>query len=288
MAEFILSAFADEAGGGLLSQIDALKANSLTHIEPRGLDEGNISTFTAEQARNVRKVLDEHGIGVSAVGSHFGKINIKDDFAPHFESFKQCVENAAILGTENIRMFSFFISEGENPDAYRDEVFERLEKMCDYSVANGIWCCHENEKGIYGDNDVRCLDILRTLKGKIKGVFDPANFIQCKVEILPAYEMLKDYIEYMHIKDCRLSDGFVVPCGSGDGNLEELLRRFKEKDGKRFLTLEPHLKVFAGLENLEEDGGKSSVSEEFTYPTNRDAFNAACDAFHKVLKAATE
>ncbi len=288
MAEFVLSAFADEAGGGLLSQIDALKANGLTHIEPRGLDEGNISTFTAEQTKNVKKILDEHGIGVSAVGSHFGKINIKDDFAPHFESFKQCVENAAILGTENIRMFSFFISDGENPDVYRDEVFERLEKMCDYSASNGIWCCHENEKGIYGDNDDRCLDILSTLKGKIKGVFDPANFIQCKVEILPAYEKLKDFIEYMHIKDCRLSDGFVVPCGSGDGNLEELIRRFKEKDGKRFLTLEPHLKVFAGLENLEEDGGKSSVSEEFTYPTNRDAFNAACEAFRKVLKAATE
>lgn len=286
MAEFLLSAFADEAGGGLLSQIDALKANGLTHIEPRGLDEGNISTFTAEQAKNVKKILDEHGIGVSSIGSHFGKINIKDDFAPHFESFRQCVENAAILGTENIRMFSFFISDGEDPAVWRDEVFARLEKMCDYARQHNVWCCHENEKGIYGDTDDRCLDILSTLNGKIKGIFDPANFIQCKVEILPAYEKLKDYIEYMHIKDCRMSDGFVVPCGKGDGHLVELIKLFNEKEGKHFLTLEPHLKVFAGLENLEEDGGRSSVSEEFTYPTNRDAFNAACDAFHEVLKKA--
>lgn len=283
MANFILSAFADEAGGGILSQIDALKANGLTHIEPRGLDEGNISNFTAQQAKKFKEVIDEHGIGVSSIGSHFGKININDDFTAHFESFKQCVENANIVGTQNIRMFSFYVDKGTDYAAVRDEVFERLEKMCDYARANGIWCCHENEKGIYGDNDERCLDILTTLNGRIKGIFDPANFIQCGVEILPAYEKLKDYIEYMHIKDCRMSDGFVVPCGKGDAHLPELLREFAKKDGDRFLTLEPHLKVFDGLKDLELTGGAESVKEEFEYPTNRDAFNAACDAFRAVL-----
>ena len=140
MAEFIFSAFADEAGGGLLAQIDALKANGITHIEPRGLDAGNISNFTAEQVKEVKKILDEHGIGVSSVGSHFGKINIKDAFEAHFDSFKQCVENANILGTENIRMFSFYIDENEDYNSYRDEVFERLEKMADYARSGNIWC----------------------------------------------------------------------------------------------------------------------------------------------------
>lgn len=286
MAEFLLSAFADEAGGGLLSQIDALKANGLTHIEPRGLDEGNISDYTSAQAKEVRKILDDNGIGVSSIGSRFGKINIKDDFTEHFEQFRQCVENACILGTENIRMFSFYYPADEDPAIFRDAVFERLDKMADTARASGIWCCHENEKGIFGDNDDRCLDILKTFEGKIKGIFDPANFIQCKVEILPAYEKLKDYIEYMHVKDCRMSDGFVVPCGRGDGNLEELIRRFSKKEGTHFLTLEPHLKVFAGLKDLELTGGAESVREEFEYPTNRDAFNAACAAFRTVLEKA--
>ena len=286
MAKFILSAFADEAGGGLLDQIAALKANGLTHIEPRGLDEGNISGFTAAQAKAVKEVLDAHGIGVSSVGSYFGKISIEDDFAPHFEEFKQCVENACILGTKNIRMFSFYMPEGKAPAVYKDAVFERLEIMADYARKSDIWCCHENEKGIYGDTDDRCLEILTAFEGKIKGIFDPANFIQCHVEILPAYEKLHPYIEYMHVKDCRMKDGFVVPCGKGDGHLVELLRRFHEKDGDRFLTLEPHLKVFSGLENLELTGGKESVKEEYEYPTNRAAFDAACAAFHSVLAEA--
>ncbi len=286
MAHFLLSAFADEAGGGLLSQIDALKANGFTHIEPRGLDGGNVSDITAAQAKEVRRILDEHGIGVSAVGSRFGKIGITDAFEPHFDEFKRCVETACILGTQNIRMFSFYIPDGDDAERYRDEVFERLEKMADYSRSNGIWCCHENEKGIYGDVDDRCLDILKTFEGKIKGVFDPANFIQCHVEILPAYGKLENYIEYMHVKDCRMSDGFVVPCGKGDGNIEVLLRRFNEKDGDRFLTLEPHLTVFDGLKSLERNGGADSVSEQYLYPSNRSAFDAACSAFKEVLERA--
>lgn len=283
MATFILSAFADEAGGGLLSQIRALKDNNMTHIEPRGLDYGNISDYTAADCREMRMILDYNGIGVSALGSPFGKINIEDDFAPHFEKFRRGVENACILGTKNIRMFSFYFNEQQNPDAYRDVVFERLEQFCDYSLQHGIQCCHENEKGIYGDNETRCLDILKTLKGKIKGVFDPANFVQCGVKILPAYTLLKDYIEYMHIKDCRYEDGFVVPPGKGDACLQELLALFAQQEGERFLTLEPHLKVFAGLKDLEPDGGEASVSERYTYPTNRDAFDAAAQHLHGLL-----
>ena len=284
MAEFILSAFSDEAGGGILEQIAALKRNGLTHTEPRGLDYGNISEYTEEQCKELKKILDDNGIGVSAIGSPFGKINIEDDFEPHFELFKRNVENACILGTDKIRMFSFFFNEKQKPEDFRDEVFERLEKFADYSLKSGIWCCHENEKDIYGDIAERCLDIYKTFEGKIKGVFDPANFIQCGVQIIPAYEMLEDYIEYMHVKDCVWETGKVVPAGKGDGELVELLRRFSKKDGKKILTLEPHLTVFEGLAALEGEGGTADqLKNDFTYPSQAASFDAASEALHEVL-----
>ncbi len=288
MATFHLSAFADEAGKTLAEQIDALKAHGMTHLEPRGLDEGNISVYTVEQAKEVKKVLDANGIGISSIGSHYGKIEITDDFAPHFEAFKNCVEVANILGTKRIRMFSFYFTKGENHEEYRDEVFERLDKMAAYSLESGVWCCHENEKEIYGDIDTRCLDIYKTFKGKIKGIFDPSNFIQCGVEILPAYEMLKDYIDYFHVKDCMFEGGQVRPAGKGDGHIVELLKRLAaDKDGDHFLTLEPHLKVFDGLKDLETEGGTADVlKDDFTYPTNRAAFDAAADALDDCLEAA--
>lgn len=283
MAEFYLSAFADEAGKEIMTQIRALKENGLTHLEPRGLDEGNISDYTTEQCKEVKRILDDNGVGVSAIGSPFGKINIKDDFEPHFEKFKRTVENACILGTQRIRIFSFFFDPEDDFKAYRDEVMERLDRFASYSLKSGIWCCHENEKDIYGDTEHRCLDILQTLDGKIRGVFDPANFIQCGVDILPAYALLEPYIDYLHIKDCLYEGGKVVPAGQGDGKIPELLRLFSKKEGKRFLTLEPHLKVFSGLTDLEKKAGERSIGDDFAYPTNQDAFRAAAAALKDCL-----
>lgn len=288
MATFYLSAFADEAGGGILEQIDALKAHGMTHLEPRGLDEGNISLYSTEQAKELKKLLDDKDIKISAIGSHYGKIKITEDFNEHFDNFKKCVEVANILETKRIRMFSFYFSENENHSDYRDEVFERIGKMCDYSFKNGIYCCHENEKGIYGDNAERCFEILSEFKGKLKGVFDPANFIQCGVQILPAFELLKDYIDYLHIKDCIYDDGSIRPAGLGDGQIVQLLKRFNEiNKNDTFLTLEPHLKVFDGLKDLEEEGGTADkLKDDFTYKTNRDAFDVAANALKDCIEKA--
>lgn len=288
MATFYLSAFADEAGGGIKEQIEALKAHGMTHIEPRGLDEGNISLYTEEQAKALKKILDESKIQISAIGSHYGKIKITEDFSEHFENFKNCVKVAKILGAKRIRMFSFYFSENEKYEDYKDEVFRRIELMCNYALENGIFCCHENEKGIYGDNEERCFEILSHFKGKLKGVFDPANFIQCGVKILPAFELLKDYIDYLHIKDCVYSDGSIRPAGTGDGEIVELLKRFNEvKNSDTFLTLEPHLKVFDGLKDLEEEGGTADkLKDDFTYKTNREAFDVAANALKECLEKA--
>ncbi len=286
--KFYLSAFADEAGNTIAEQIDALKAHKMTHIEPRGLDYGNISVYTVEQAKELKKILDDNGIGVSALGSPYGKIEITDDFAPHFEQFKKSVEVANILETKRIRMFSFFFTKGQSYEEYKDEVFERLDKMCSYSLENGVMCCHENEKDIYGDIAVRCLEIFKAFPGKIRGVFDPANFIQCGEEILPAYEMLKSYIDYFHVKDCLFDGGKVRPAGLGDANIVELLKRAaKDKDCDTFLTLEPHLKVFDGLKDLEGEGGTADqLKDDYTYPSNRAAFDAAANALDDCLTKA--
>lgn len=284
MANFLLSAFADEGGSTIEEQIDALKANGIDHIEPRGINGVNIADFTSEMAKELKKRLDDAGIGVSSMGSPFGKIEITDDFAPHFEKFKQCVENACILGTSNIRMFSFYFTKGESHAEYRDEVFERLEKMCDYSLRSGVWCCHENEKEIYGDTAERCLDIYSTLKGRIAAVFDPANFIQCGVDIPSALDMLAPYIRYFHIKDAVYATGNVVPAGKGEGHLSEVVARANTFEGDVFLTLEPHLRVFDGLAALENEGGTAyKLKDDYSYPTNRDAFDAAAAAMKELI-----
>ena len=202
MAKFIFSAFCDESGENTIEgQIKACKANGITHMELRGFGEDlNINNLSVEQAKEMKKTIDKEGMAVSSIGSGYGKIEITDDFEPHFEAFKNTVEVAKILGAKYIRMFSFYFTNGESYDEYRDEVIGRVKAMADYATENGLICCHENEKGIYGDTAERCLDLLENCGENLRAVFDPANFIQCGVDTVKAYDLLENHVEYFHIK----------------------------------------------------------------------------------------
>ncbi|MBQ3223997.1 MAG: sugar phosphate isomerase/epimerase [Clostridia bacterium] len=279
MAKFRLSAFADEASPALSEQIEALREAGVGMVELRGVNGKNVSTLTVEEAKEAKKMLDEGGIAVSSIGSPYGKIKITDDFAPHMELFKKGMELTKILGAQHVRMFSFYMPEGEAPEAYKDEVFARLDKMACAAREAGVQLLHENEKGIYGDTDERCLEILKEFSGRILGVFDPANFLQCKVKPIEAMAKLKDYIAYMHIKDAIFADGSVVPCGMGDGNLPEILSTMAQRADGMVLSLEPHLTVFDGLKGLQDE----EVKHKFVYESSRAAFAAAADALKATL-----
>ena len=115
---------------------------------------------------------------------------------------------------------------------------------------------------------------------KLKGIFDPANFIQCSVDIDLAWQTLKEYIYYMHIKDA-LEDGNIVPAGSGVGKIKEISKDFIGCGGK-FFTIEPHLTVFDGLAALEREGETSKIGG-FEYSNADVAFDTACNAFKQII-----
>ena len=273
-------AFSDEAGSALSAQIEAMRRNGLAGPELRGVDGQNISDLTEEKAREVRARLDDAGLRVRSLGSPIGKISLADDFAAHLDKLRHTVDLARILGAGRIRMFSFYPREGQRPEEMRGQVLDQLGAMLDACEGSGVLLCHENEKGIYGDNAARCLDLL-TAETRMLGIFDPANFIQCGQDTLEAWALLKDRTDYLHIKDAFFADGRVVPAGRGEGRLPEIVRDFIARGG-RAVTVEPHLTVFAGLKDLEREGGRSAVGQ-YAYASAGEAFDAACAALREIV-----
>lgn len=254
MSNFILSAFSDEIDQDLSIQMSELKYHGINYIEMRGVNGKNISDYTTAEIKEVKNQLDQNGFKISALGSPFGKININDDFEPHYEKFKNAIELAKILNTDYIRIFSFFITDGKDPSVYRVEVLRRLKLMVDYAASNNITLLHENEKDIYGDTPQRCLDILKTINSPfLRATFDPANFIQVGVEPYSAFLDMKEYVIYFHVKDAKLADGEVTPAGEGDGRILDLLKLIKEEGYNGFLSIEPHLANFVGFSDFELD-----------------------------------
>lgn len=256
MSGFTISAFADEIDSNLTMQMDVLASLGIHHIEMRGVNGKNISEHSTESIREIKKQLDARGFKISAVGSPIGKMDVTQDFEPHFKLFLHVLELAAILGTRYIRIFSFYIPQGQKPEQFRDEVMERMAQMVKAAEKAGIILLHENEMGIYGESAGRCLDILQTINSpNLKAIFDPANFIHANEITFPyAYQLLKDHVIYMHIKDALLEDGAVVPSGEGDGKLPEILTDLYHSGFSGFLSLEPHLASFEGFSQLQREG----------------------------------
>ncbi len=281
MNDIRIFAFADEASAEITGQIAAMQRNGLNGLEIRNADGTNVSDLTLDKAKEIRARMDDAGLSVWSIGSPIGKIDIvKDDFAAHLNKFRHTLDVADVLGAKNIRLFSFYIPAGEKPENHRGKVFEQMGAMIDAAAGRGIDLCHENEKGIYGDMAVRCLELHKEFPA-LKAVFDPANFIQCGQDTWEGWQMLKPYVKYLHIKDA-LADGNVVPAGKGIGQVPRIVKEYLAMGGTA-LTLEPHLKVFDGLAALERENDKSAVGA-YCYKTNDEAFDAACAALSEILK----
>ena len=285
MAYYKISGFADEIAESVDTQFEVLNKLNMGYFEPRGIDGKNISRLTDEEVAHLKERMVAAGIKISSIGSPIGKMKLEDDFTEHFAKFQRVVEIAKLLDTKYIRMFSFYHAGGDVWTAEeREVVLARLRQMIAYAKEQDIVLLHENEKDVYGDTADRCADLMKELYcDNFKAVFDPANFVQCGQDTKYAYSILKDYIEYMHIKDAILETGRVVPAGMGDGNLEYILNELFKNGYDGFLSLEPHLGSFAGLADLELDDKMLDLpqSGEGTFTL---AYRALCDILDRIQK----
>ena len=276
MANLKLSAFADEYTDGFAEQLLAMREFGITHIELRHADKKNVSVLTADEVKEIKKMLDASGIGVSSIGSPLGKITLDGDMDEHLETARRVFETANTVGAKFVRMFSFYAPEGKDVTQMKGDVYDALEKLVLLARAHGVTLCHENEAKIYGDIPERCREIIDHFGGELKCVFDMGNFVLEGVDPYPAaYELLKKDIAYFHSKDA-LAAGAIVPPGKGEAKIREILAAHREYAKEDFfVSLEPHLQLFSGLNAL--------VGRSFENPYQyADAKSAFADAVTKL------
>jgi sugar phosphate isomerase/epimerase len=276
MAKIILSAFADEYSADFGEQLSGMRDFGIDFVEVRGVDGKNVSDLTPLEVVEAKNKLDYFGIGVSSIGSPIGKVKLDGDLNAHMDMAKRVFETANYLETDYVRMFSFYAPEGKNIVDCKDLVFEELDKLTALARSHGVVLCHENEAKIYGDIPTRCREIYDAFGGEIQTVFDMGNYVLEGVKpYSEGYGLLKDSIAYFHIKDA-LSAGAIVPPGCGEAHIKEILAdhvAYAKEDF--FVSVEPHLQLFSGLNAL--------VGRKFDNPYKyNDAKEAFTDAVNKL------
>lgn len=278
MAKYVLSAFADEAGSSLDEQIAALKRNEIGYIEPRNINGKPILTLTDEELRKVKEKLDANGIKVNSLGSPIGKYPITEPFEKHLVDFHRAIEVCKILGTDKMRMFSFFVKQTELA-IYRNEVMRRLNVMTEIARENGIMLCHENESEIYGQNPEEMLDLMNNVEG-LYGIFDPANYRMNNCDVIAGINATLVNLAYLHIKDAIFESQIIVPAGDGEGRIAEVLDMVNNAtDDVVYLTLEPHLFLFDAYKLIDNH----ELKGKYTFKNNSESFDFAANALKALL-----
>ena len=240
---WMLTGFADEISPDLDEQLQTLAAEEIRHLELRGVWEKNVLNLSDGELHELKTRLADAGVGVSSIGSPIGKIPVTDPFDAHMASFARALHVARLLDAPYVRVFSFFIPEGEDPASYREEVLDRMGRLASAARSVEVTLLHENEKHIYGDVPERCRHILEGVNSpSLRAAWDPANFVQCGVRPhTDGYDLLRPYIAYVHVKDAVRETGEIRPAGEGDGEVRETLRALQSSGFDGYFSLEPHL-----------------------------------------------
>ena len=267
MKNVYISGFADEIDPMLDAQLPVVKELGMAHICLRAADGMGVAEYTPEAFREkLLPRLRAAGIRLSSLGSPIGKINIDDEeaFQKQLVQLENLCQMCNATDCRYIRIFSFWMPAGMDPEQFRPQVVEKLRAFLKVAEKYGVVLIHENEKNIYGDTAQRCKVLFEELQSPcFKAAFDFANFVQCGEDPEVCWECLKEHVAYIHIKDAVFGKGENVVCGTGDGKIAQILEQAICREGyEGFLTLEPHLVLFDTLQSLEIEDAKDVISQD--------------------------
>ena len=243
-----LSAFADEVTDDFLQQVKYLARENVGYIEPRFVNKKNLMDLSQPELDDVKKMIEDHGLKVSAIGSPIGKVKLDEPFEPHLDKFKHAVDLAVFLDTPYIRMFSYYAPEGKDINDYRDQVMERMAAKVEAVSDADVTMVHENEAHIYGHTAANCVDMVETVNSpKLRLVYDPANFVwgeKLTNNVEVCWPVMQPHVVHIHIKDWKLGSADIgsMP-GQGDGQIKELLAELAAMNYDGCMTMEPHLQT---------------------------------------------
>ncbi len=285
--KIVISGFADEIDPRLDVQLKVVKGLGMDHICLRAADGKGIADYELEEfAQSILPRLQAAGVKVSSLGSPIGKIPIDDGeaYEKQLRQLDTLCRICGLLECRYIRMFSFWMPKGRNPDDYTDAVLEKLRGFARVAAQYDVILLHENEKDIYGDIGRRCKVILDALASPhFKAAFDFANFVQCGEDPAACWELLKEHVVYIHIKDAVSGKNENVLCGTGDGKIAQILTQAIRDEGyEGFLTLEPHLVLFDTFKSLESGLDATVVNKA---KDGAEGYTMQYNALTEILKA---
>jgi sugar phosphate isomerase/epimerase len=267
-----LTGFADEAASSIEGQIKATQELGWGNIEARTVNE--IHDISEAEFDEVAGKLADAGVKINCFGSavaNWGK-RIDESFDSSLAEARRAIGRMQKLGTKLIRIMSFAVLEGREPDdQMEEERFRRLRELVKMFSDVGITCVHENCMNYGGMSYQHTLKMLENVPD-LKLVFDTGNpvFLADRSQPMPYprqsswefYQNVREHIVYVHIKDgcwdADKQDAVYTFAGEGDGDVGRIVKDLLAAGYDGGFSMEPHLAVVFHDESV-------SASEDIKY-----------------------
>jgi sugar phosphate isomerase/epimerase len=248
---FRFCGFADEAGKTLKEQIDATKRAGWSAIEVRMLEGKNFVDITEAQFDAALDTLESSGIQIASFGAQLANWArpITTDFQVDVEELKRAIPRMKKAGAKIIRCMSYPNSNDKplEREAYKKEVFRRLNVLAKMAADGGVILGHENCNGYGGEGPEQALDMLAHVKSPaFKIIFDSGNNALHDHDAEACwkyYQAIKDQIIHVHIKSAKAGpDGKFVTCFPDEDPVQlRVIQDLKKRRYDGWLSIEPHL-----------------------------------------------
>jgi sugar phosphate isomerase/epimerase len=252
---FKLSFISDEASQDFAVAVQIAKEFNLDGLELRSVWEKAPHELSDEEVKLIAKMLKDASLQCPCIASPFFKCDFGDEeqYRQHIQILRRCIRVAHELGTNLIRVFTFWRKEGEQPswDAIADMFSEPIRIAESEGVILGI----ENEPSTNATNAAKVAELLSIIDHpNVKAVWDPGNDVfdpDREVPYPDGYERIKGFIVHVHLKDgvWVAEEGRFEPVPLGEGEVDYVgqLRALKQDNYSGWLSLETHYRPKVAL-----------------------------------------
>jgi len=220
-------------------------------------------TYEGRDIGAAKKLLDQYGFTVSCV-SMSGAFNTKisADLDGYAKALLYTVKVAKMLGAKLVNHYCYNLSLDIHPNL--DRIQQAMTPAVQLAEEEGIILCLENEAHDATQTPEGMLAIVKSFNSTcFQTNFDATNYYHAGQEGFPyAYELLKPYIAYVHLKNgcvyrpetghSQDSKGTVMtgslapnhiyypPIPEGAVNIDGVLASLKRDGYNGYCTIEPH------------------------------------------------
>ncbi len=204
----------------------------------------------------VRSTVEAHGVRVANLATYGGKGFAGDDPAEQereWQALCRSIDVAAWFGARTVRAYRV----GSNNEDLDDvpKVAPWYRRAAEYAERKGVYMGVENHGGPVSGTPEVLRDFSRQVGSSHFGVlYDPCNLLLAGVDHKAAFDVFKDHVVHVHLKDgtAEAESHKATMLGEGDVDVPWVLERLDEIGYEGHYTLEYEVETVPPETGLKE------------------------------------